>query len=312
MKKHQGLTLITAALLLTGCGSAEVQKDGTYVNINGTYNYNDDFRSDPDAAISKVIAETDPEPSDTITLENGKFTIKQNLSANSAVTWNGSYAFDNAVLKFGYEGADQSAFADRIPKLNETGSYPSPVMPRVYLSDSAIYSSKLPVFLFREKDAPAVIERHGDFLCVPAYGFKLDGSYEGSADFAVNYDVEEAMREDRYSEAYYDLDIEAYTEQISEESVEAGLSMMRLRYNIAPEEPLRFRLQFSGGKWEMTANDGSAFNHGYYAESKQHPGFIAMYPDPEDAGTPGIMKNIYPLFLYIDGYSIYYPGFVRK
>lgn len=306
------MTIITAALLLTGCGSGDVQTDCTYVNINGTYNYNDDFRSDPDAAISKVIAETDPEPSDTITLENGKFTIRQNLAANSAVTWNGSYDFDNAVLKFRYEGADNSAFADQIPTLNETGSYPSAVMPRIYLSDSAIYSSKLPIFLFRGKNAPAVTERHGDFLCVPAYGFKLDGSYEGGADFAVNYDVGEAIREDRYSNAHYDPDIEQYTEQISEESVEAELSMMRLRYNTAPDDPLRFSLHFSDGKWEMTAGDGTAFSKGCYAESKQHPGFIAMYMDPADADTPGIMNNFYPLFIYIDGYSIYYPGFVRK
>ena len=311
MKKHLCMTCIAAFLLLTGCNSA-AKTDGTYININGTYNFNDDFRNDPDTAISKVLAETDPEPSDTISLENGKFTITQNRTANITYTWSGVYSFENAALKFSYTDVNNTAEAGRITKLNETGAYPSAIMPRIYLADAAKTASRMPLALLRDSQAPAVTETHGDFLCTPLFGLTVDGSYQSGKDFALEYVPADTLRNDKYSLAYFNEAEQCYAAQYDEEKLGMQIKILANRYGIGSPEAMQFRVQCAGGKWEMTANNGQAVSKGAYAESKTHPGFIVMYEEPDDPASAGILQNLYPLFLYIDGNQIYYPGFVRK
>ena len=61
----------------------------------------------------------------------------------------------------------------------------------------------------------------------------------------------------------------------------------------------------------MTDAADSTVGKGGYTESKQYPGLIAMYDEPDEQRAQTILENINPLLLYIDSNAIYYPGFVK-
>ena len=316
------LTAVTAVALLTGCGTGSTAKAGTYISVNGIRNLAADFRTDPDAALEAVLAEEIDSDTTVALKQDNSFSVTRYLSANKAVTWNGTYSTEQSALKFSYTGAEVSGnadpkrFTDRIPALNETGAYPDTVAPRIYMADVAYTVSKLPIGILRNKDAeaPSDAEQHGDFLCVPMYGLTVEGKYETGKDFALNYVPTDTLRNDKYSRAYYIDTEKTYSQQLNEEKLDIELRILANRYGIENSENMQFRLQFTGGKWEMTGSDGSPFSHGAYTESKQHPGFISMYEEPDDPQAKELLSNMYPLFLYIDSSTgrSYYPGFVRK
>ncbi len=324
MNKHflTILTAATAAALLTGCGTGSTAKGGTFISVNGIRNLAAEYRSDPDAALDAVLAEeTDSEATIALNQDNS-FSVTQRLSSNLAVTWNGTYSTEQSALKFSYTGAevtgnaDPKRFTDRIPSLNEAGGYPDTAAPRIYLADAAKVYSKLPIGILRRSDAeaPSDTELHGDFLCIPMYGLTVDGKYETGKDFTLNYIPADTLRDDKYSSAYYNDAEMSYSQQTDAEKLDIELRLLANRYGIENSENMQFRLQFTGGKWELTGSDGRPFRHGAYTESKQHPGFISMYEEPDDPSAKNVLDNLYPLFLYIDSNTgrSYYPGFVRK
>ena len=310
------LSAFAAAAILTGCGAAGGSGNCTYVDIYGVQNKIEDFRVQPDAALDAVIAENDPEPSDIVTLNDGSFTIRQHLNANDTVIWSGTYSSENNALKFNYSGAEVSGslngqtFQNRIPSLNESGSFPDQIMPLVYLSDIARTNSKLPIAVMRSPEAPFSAEQHGDFLCVPMYGLTVSGNYQQGSRFEMEYDPADTLRSDRYSLAYYNEADASYSAQPNAETMNFQLQMLANRYGMENPDDLRFHLTFSDGKWEMQSTaDGKLISSGSYAESKKHSGFLTMYEDPAENE---IANDYYPLFLSIDNDRIYYPGFIRK
>ena len=324
MNKHflTILTAVSAAVLLTGCGTGKTAKNGTYISVNGIRNLAAEYRTDPDAALEAVLAEEIDSEATVALNQDNSFSVTRYLSSNQAVTWNGTYSTDQSALKFSYTGAevtgnaDPARFTDRIASLNEAGEYPDTVAPRIYMADVAKTCSGLPIGILRgtEAEAPSDAELHGDFLCVPMYGLTTDGTYQSGKDFALNYVPADTLRDDRYSRAYYNDTEMTYSQQLNTEKLDIELRILANRYGIENSENMQFRLTFSGGKWTMTGADGSPFSHGAYAESKQHPGFISMYEEPDDPGAKSVLDNLYPLFLYIDSSTgrICYPGFVRK
>ena len=312
------LAVLAASAMLTGCNSGSNLKNSTYIDINGIYNNAADYRSDPDAALDAVIGEQNIEPAERITLNDGTFSIKENLSANYAVTWDGTYTLENQILKLHYDsmsggGQDQpDTSGSRIPALNETGAYPAQIMPQFYLVDSArTIGARLPICLLRVKESPSVLEQHGDFLCVPYYGFTLDGSYKSGSDFAVDYVPEKTLRDDRFSEAYYNEADRTFADQPDEDRIASRLRILANRYGVENDGNMQFRLAFSGEKWVMTASDGSEIGKGGYKESSKHPGLIAMFAEPDDPNVSRMIEDIRPLFLYIENDAVYYPGLVR-
>ena len=324
MNKHflTILTAASAAALLTGCGTGSTAKDGTYISVNGIRNLAAEFRSDPDAALNAVLAEEIDSDATIALNQDNSFSVTRHLSANQTVTWNGTYSTEQSALKFSYTGAkvsgnaDPKRFTDRIASLNEAGGYPDTVAPRIYMADAARVYSKLPLGILRNTDteAPSDTELHGDFLCIPMYGLTVEGKYETGKDFALNYVPADTLRNDKYSRAYYIDTEKTYSQQLDTEKLDIELRILANRYGIENSENMQFRLQFTGGKWEMTGSDGSPFSHGAYTESKQHPGFISMYEEPDDPSAKNVLDNLYPLFLYIDSSTgrICYPGFVKK
>ena len=320
MKKHflTIMTAVAAAAMLTGCGTGTTAKNSTYISVNGIRNQADAYRTDPDAALDAVLAE-EIESEAAVTLnQNQTLSILRYYAANNAVTWNGTYSTEGSKLIFNYTGAEADSNADRftakIAELNNTGAYPDSLMPRIYLADAASAFSRLPVGILRSKeaDAPSEASLHGDFLCVPMYGLTVDGKYEAGKDFALNYVPADTLKNDPYSTAYYNVQDKTYLQELDEEKLDLELSLLANRYGLENSDNMQFRVSFSGGKWEMTAADGSAFSHGAYAESKKHPGFISMYEEPDDPQNAARLGSFYPLFLYIDGDGVYYPGLVRK
>lgn len=321
MKKHflTIMTAVTAAAMLTGCGTGTTAKNGTYISVNGIRNQADAYRTDPDAALDAVLAE-EIESEAAVTLnQNQTLSILRHYAANNAVTWNGTYITEGSKLIFNYTGAEVSGsdperFTAKIAELNNTGAYPDPLIPRIYLLSAAYTSSKLPIGILRSVDteAPSAAELHGDFICTPMFGMTADGKYEAGKDFALNYVPAETLKNDPYSTAYYNVQDKTYLQELNEEKLDLELSLLANRYGLENSDNMQFRVNFSGGKWEMTTADGSAFSRGAYAESKKHPGFISMYEEPDDPQTAARLGSFYPLFLYIDGDGVYYPGLVRK
>lgn len=321
MKKNilTSFTALASAVLLTGCGIGV--KNGTYISVNGIQNMAEAYRTDPDTAFDQIFAEeTDPDMS--VTLNGDQFVIAQRLDSTSAVEWKGRYSAEQTVLKFSYSdavvsGTNESQWIqDRLSVLNESGALPDQIVPRIYLSSASYAYSKLPIGILRNSflKAPSSIELHGDFLCTPMYGLTLDGKYETGKDFALNYVPADTLRIDKYSNAYFNEADQTYSAQPDEEKLGRELSILAARFGLQNSDNMQFRLTFSGGSWNMTAADGSAFSHGAYAESKKHPGFIAMYEQADDPQAGQVLDSLYPLFLYIDSLNggTYYPGFVRK
>ncbi|MBR3448026.1 MAG: hypothetical protein IKH27_09490 [Oscillospiraceae bacterium] len=320
MKKHflTIMTAVAAAAMLTGCGTGTTAKNGTYISVNGIRNQADAYRTDPDAALDAVLAE-EIESEAAVTLnQNQTLSILRHYAANNAVTWNGTYSTEGSKLIFNYTGAEADSNADRftakIADLNSTGAYPDSLMPRIYLTDAASAFSRLPVGILRSKeaDAPSEASLHGDFICTPMFGMTADGKYETGKDFALNYVPADTLKNDPYSTAYYNVQDKTYLQELDAEKLDLELSLLANRYGLENSDNMQFRVSFSGGKWEMAEADGSAFSHGAYAESKKHPGFISMYEEPDDPQTAARLGSFYPLFLYIDGNGVYYPGLVRK
>ena len=313
------MAALAAAAYLTGCNSGTELSNADYIIINGNTNNAEQFRTDPDAALEAVRSDQTAEPGEKITLNNGIFSIKENLSANYSVTWDGSYTLENQTLKLQYDsmsggGTDKPDTAgSRIPALNETGAYPARILPQCYLSEAARTAGfRLPFYLLRADASPSVLEVHGDFLCVPVYGFTIDGSYRKGGDFTVDYVPENTLRDDRWSLAYYNETDKTFSAQPDEERISAQLSMLAGRYGIPDGSKLQLRLTFSGGSWEMTASDGTSISKGGYQESEKHPGLIAMYAESDEPQKQKIISEIRPLFLYIEkDNSVYYPGFIR-
>ena len=312
------LTAVTAAAMLTACGTVSGTESAVYVSINGVRRMSDEFRGDPDAALDAVLAEQDPEPDEIVSLDNGKFTVTKHLNADDTVKWNGTYSTEQQALKFTYEtaevsgNADPARFTGQIPDMNQSGAYPGSIMPRIYLADIAKIYSRLPIALLRDEKTPFIPEQHGDFLCVPVYGLTVDGTYQAGKDFAMTYVPENTLRDDKYSKAYYNEQDQSFAEQVNEEKLGIELSLLANRYGIDHSENMQFQLNFSGGKWEMFSVDGTKLTGGAYKESKKHSGFLSVYEESDDTRAADALANLNPLFLCIDGGKIYYPGFVRK
>lgn len=310
-------SVLTALCCLTGCGTKKSGGDGRYISINGTVRLSDQFRSDVDAALKAVKAEDAAEAQTAVELVNGKFAVFHHLASNRSVNWSGSVSTENGVLHFCCEDATVSnsasaqKYTDQFPMLNEKGAFPAPVMPPVYLSDIAKTVSRLPVCLLRDAETPSIAEMHGDFLCVPAYGMTLDGSYHRGDSFTVQYAPADTLRNDPYSKAYSDEQTQSFSAQPDEAKLSQELQLLCSRYGIPSGDAPQLRLTFSGGKWEMTDAADSTVGKGGYTESKQYPGLIAMYDEPDEQRAQTILENINPLLLYIDSNAIYYPGFVK-
>ena len=320
MKKHTltAITAITAAALLTGCGAVRETENITFVSVNGIRNYAADYRSDPDSALKQVIAEK-TESDKTVALQDGQFTITEHLNASDTVLWSGIYSADSAAVRFTYTDAAVSGnapkekYTGRLSELNKTGAFPSAVIPRVYLADAAKFFSGLPIALMEEDDSLCFTEMHDDFFCVPFYGLAVEGKYQPGSDFSLSYVPADTLRNDRYSKAYMQNDAQSFALLPDEEKLSAELQITAAHYGLSDPGVMQFRVAFSGGKWEMTAADGTAVGKGGYSESKEHPGFLTVYDEPEDPQAKDTMDNLYPLFLYIDSTNqIFYPGFVRK
>ncbi|MBR4201223.1 MAG: hypothetical protein IKQ91_08125 [Oscillospiraceae bacterium] len=323
MKKHilNTAAALAAAVLLTGCNFGADVNNSTYIDINGSYNNAADFRNDPDAALNAVIAATDPEPAESIALDDGSFTIRKHLNATDEAAWSGTFTLENGRLNFQYEsvmsgGKGTQDFSGQISALNETGAYPyaASVLPQLYRTDSArTLSAKLPYFLLRVDNSPAVLEAHSDFLCVPVYGFKIEGAYKKGSDFTATYEPEKTLRDDRFSEAYYNEADRSFADQPDENWINERLNILANRYGVEKGGNMQFQLTFSGEKWEMAGSDGNVIGKGGYKESAKHSGLIVMYAEPDDPNDSRMLEDIRPLFLCIDeNNAVYYPAFIKK
>lgn len=309
---------LTAALLLSGCGAGGQTENGTYISVNGIGNFAGEYRSNPDAAMEKVLSE-ETESEQTVTLQDGQFTVRKHLNAADTVTWSGTYSSMDSVLHLSYTGitaegnVQKQKYEDRLAELNQRGAYPAWVIPRIYASDAAKTASRLPVGLMQVPDSLALTELHEDFLCVPVYGMTVDGSYQSGSEFSVNYIPADTLRNDLYSKAYWQETSQSFAVAPDEEQIALWLQITANHYGVENPDNMQFRIRFADGKWEMTAADGKTAGRGGYAESKKHPGFLSLYDEPEDPQNQDLTDHLYPLFLYIDSSNqIYYPGFIRK
>ncbi len=318
MKKHLVITLVTAAALLTSCGVTDKKPEGSYVDIQGVHNLAPDYRSNPDTALNKIVT-GQVDFNDCITLQDNRFTIIDGVDSVNTVTWNGTFSNEDSTLKFNYADVnisgtkDKQHYTEQISKLNERGFYPATIAPQIYLADYTQFAPhRHPVFLFRTRDSWSILETHGDFLCVPSYGFTLDGAYKTGKDFAVNYVPEDSLRNDPYSEIYDQLESHTLSAQPNAERLEQKLRSLCNRYGVDSPDALQFHLTFSGGSWQMHDTNNTLITKGTYIESQNYPGFISMYQEFDDPELQQNSDDFYPLFLYIENDIVYYPGFIRK
>lgn len=198
--------------------------------------------------------------------------------------------------------------------LNETGTYIDIVKPRLLTGDKSYSLAFLPIFAnhtsgpYKQKEQTFILSAVDDFLCVPTYGFRLNGSYSMEKDFTVTCNMLKAYQDDPNSKYNQNQN---RTEANLRESINRDVGDLN-----------DTKIEFSGGKWTWTNSKGELLNNGSYLESRVHEGLIGMFIDENSKQAQGSTKyqqkafehyKYYcPLLFYIaDDGTIWYPGFVK-
>ncbi|MBR4622901.1 MAG: hypothetical protein IKO44_05110 [Ruminococcus sp.] len=249
----------------------------------------------------------------TLRLGEGKFELWQSAADGNvpAVIYTGSYALDQSgALSFIYKVMKQgsndikadgkSADAEKMKGMSSLGSYTDYVNPpaaRVQRSD--IYSEipimlKLPLtempYAITEGRYAMRLYLKGAFICAPAYGAEVKGSYEAGKDLELSFDPTAIFTE---NELYSD------TAFFSEDQKQAFIK--EVTDAVGTEE--KTTISFSGGKWVWKAGK-KTISKGKYSESTEYPGFVRMW-----AGD-GSNANVQSWF-YITEDGIYYPFMIQ-
>ena len=202
---------------------------------------------------------------------------------------------------------------NKMKRWNETGSYYNNVAPRMMFSDKVAAYNAFPIFTMNVKgvqqreDSAFVLHSVDDFICVPTYGFELDGDYDKGDDFSITYNILDTMKDDPYS--IYNLDKWEST-QMKEDATYAEYYERIIEKQIGDLKDTR--IEFSNGKWTWTNSKGELINNGTYLESDDHEGFIAMFVVDDSKNNDKDYQQLSPLYFYIDGDgTIWYPNWIK-
>ena len=181
-------------------------------------------------------------------------------------------------------------------KFNETGTFYNLVGNSINFSDKIKDFNIMPLFVQnvtgnnKQEDVPVYLYRIDDLLCVPTYGFKLDGKYKAGKDFTVDYNALATYLDDEYSKYYlFGYDKEKSRADDLKEVLERQLG--------STDDT---KLEFSDGRWEWYSSDGELINDGVYQESSEYEGLIAMSITDDSVHCDADFKVLSPIFFYID------------
>lgn len=335
MIKKRAISLVCAAIMsvsaFVGCSDESAgmsDPKGIYCSINNASidEYVHDIDDGMKSTISYAKREMDQNQngifSGMIQLKDEKFKLAE--SRLDAVRWfTGTFSVKDGEINFKYaaqhtatqdgsisklsvsdsaEGRAEKAAIERMKDWSANGTYISPCMPDVCISDR-ISNDQLPLYLARNPvnivDGEDVALRAiGDFLCVETYGFKLADDYKYGKNFVVNFNPIAAVKKDKYSR-FNMMDGD-------EEQYQRILQM----YQKAFGENLNTKIRFSDGEWAWIDGDGNIINTGEYQESRKYPGLVEMYVTSDSENNKTAIQ-LTPLFFYISGDEIYYPGFIK-
>lgn len=325
------LTGIMSVSAFSGCeddGAGISDPKGIYCSINNATidEYVHDIDDGMKATINCAKREMDENPNGIFSgmIQLNEDTFKLAEPRRDAVRWfTGTFSVKDGEINFKYaaqhtatqdgsisklsvndsaEGRVAKASIERMKDWNANGTYISPCMPEVCASDRISYD-QLPLYLQRSpvdiaEGEDVALRAIGDFLCVETYGFKLADNYKYGKNFVINFNPMTAVKKDKYSRFNMtNADEDAYQRILQ-------------GYQNSIGDNLNTKIRFSGGEWTWVDGDGNLINTGEYQESKKYPGLVEMYvtTDSENNKT-AIQLN--PLFFYISGGEIYYPGFVK-
>lgn len=209
-------------------------------------------------------------------------------------------------------------------KFNETGTYWDNVAPALVLDlyDETVTFDKstqyrvysfLPLFVYnaegRRLSIKSVFTLYpvNDFICVPTYGFKLNGNYNKGDDFTVTFNILDTLKDDKYS-LWYTQDWENHKESNGQTTAEKYMDIFKEQYGNLDDTTLKF----SNGKWEWKNSEGKLINNGTYLESEEHEGLIAMCLNDKSKNIGHHPARYSPYFFYIDSAgTIWYPNWVK-
>ncbi|MBQ6181859.1 MAG: hypothetical protein IJK31_09280 [Ruminococcus sp.] len=197
---------------------------------------------------------------------------------------------------------------ERMEKFNETGTFYNSVGNSVDFSDKIKDFNIMPLFVHnvtgnnKQEDVPVYLYHVDDLLCVPTYGFKLDGKYKYGKDFTIDYNALDVYLDDEYSMYYragYDKD---------KSKADSLKSVLEKQLGSTDDT----KLEFSDGRWEWYSSDGELINDGVYEESSEYKGLIAMSITDDSLNCDADFKVLSPIFFYIDGSgSIWLPYMMK-
>lgn len=245
----------------------------------------------------------------------------------------GSFDYDNGKIKFKYEKqqvakkdstemiAVDEEQTNRINKrivevmqnLNKTGSYFNIVGSAFHMSDKLADYAVVPLFFANFKgiqknpDVPVYLYSVDDFICVPTYGFKLDGNYSKGKDFKITFNPLATYLDDEYS-VYHTEDYEHNTTHDGQ--LYSDWLKERLTNSFGDLDDTK--LEFSDGEWNWYNSEGELLNNGIYDESSKYKGLISMAVTDDSKKNNTEYKIMSPLWFYIDGNGkIWYPNWVK-
>lgn len=190
----------------------------------------------------------------------------------------------------------EASMIERMEKFNETGTFYNLVGNSINFSDKIRDFNIMPLFVQnvtgnnKQEDVPVYLYCIDDLLCVPTYGFKLDGKYKAGKDFTVDYNALATYLDDEYSKYYlFGYDKEKSRADDLKEVLERQLG--------STDDT---KLEFSDGRWEWYSSDGELINDGVYQESSEYEGLIAMSITDDSVHCDADFKVLSPIFFYID------------
>lgn len=267
-------------------------------------------------------------------LDDGSFDILDLRQPNLERSFAGNYKIEDGKILFDYKTATvknkgektvydiddednndsdgvKKALLQSMKEFNETGTFFNTVGSPLQYSDIVNDYTVMPLVIqnfrgnTRPKGVPVFLHIVDDFLCVPTYGFDLNGDYSCGNDFTVTYNPLAAYLDDEYS-VYYTNDYE--------NTGAGGRTMAENLEEIITQQAGNtedISIEFSDGNWEMYNSEGEFLNNGVYSESEDYEGMIAMFVTEDSAKTFSHYQALCPLFFYINDGEIWYPYMIK-
>lgn len=215
---------------------------------------------------------------------------------------------------YGDDERSKKAILQEMQSMNETGTYIKTIAPSLAYNDKSIDYNVEPFFIntisnnLEKYNVPVYLISKGDFLCVPTYGFELNGDYSFGNDFKINFNQQTSLIDDPAS--IYNI----YKNYENDEA-KADEYLEKFEMRCEPQfvnGEFDTTIEFSDGEWKWYNADGELINNGKYQESKDYKGIVSMYLTDDSKNCEKITKMLDPLLFYIaDDGEIYYPGYVK-